>query len=320
MSTEQMSPVDKVAVLMVLLSPDASARMLQSMPEEQIRDVTAAMCKLGEIPRETREAVLREFYEMVKQSGETYFAGPDSVRKILQNAVGSEKATGLVNAVFRSDSFGFLKSAPMQSLADLLKDEHPQTAAVVMGQLTNEQAAELLSLLPERSRNEALKRSGSISAVRQEIMDEIGAVLAEELAAAGRQGAGAAAERLADIISLSSKAEADAMIADLQKSAPELAQEVLKRLVTFEKLLEMPDAAVQKVLRKLDQRTLATALAGAPQNISEKIYKNMTEEASKAMMEDIETMGQVSPKAVEEARRKVVKAIKSLAAGGEQDA
>lgn len=320
MSTEQMNPVEKVAVLMVLLSPDASARMLQSMPEDQIKEVTAAMCRLGEIPREVREAVIGEFYETVKQSGEMYFAGPDNVKKILQNAVGREKATGLVNAVFRSGSFDFLKTAPMQSLADLLRDEHPQTVAAVMGQLSNEQAAELLAMLPEGMRNEVLRRCGSIGAVPQETMAEIGEALEEALSGSGRQASSAAPERLADIISLSSKAEADAMMSDLHRSAPELAQEVLKRLVTFEKLLELPDPVVQKVLRKLDQRTLATSLSGAPQNICEKIYKNMTEEASKAMMEDIETLGAVSQKAVEEARRKVVKVVKSMISGGEQAA
>lgn len=316
MSTEEMTPVQKVAVLMVLLAPEASAKLLQGMGEDEIKAVTTAMCGLGEISSEVREKVLSEFYETVRNTGDTLFAGPESVKQILQNAVGREKAAGLVNAIFHSNSFEFLKTAPMQSLADLLKEEHPQTAAVVMGQLSSEQAAELLALLPEKTRGEVLKRSGSISEVSREAMTEIGLVLGEALSAA-KDGDTAAPERIADIISFSSKSEADAMLADLQQSAPELAEEILKRLVTFEKILSLPDAVVQKVLRKLDQRTLAAALSGAPQNISEKIYKNMTEEAAKAMMEDIETLGQVSPKAVEDARRKVVKAIKSLAEAGE---
>lgn len=308
-----MSAVDKVAVLMVLLEPEASTKLLQSMDEEQIKEVTSAMCRLGEIPRETRESVLAEFYETVHKSEDCTFAGPENVKHILENAVGRDKANGLVNAIFRSNSFDFLKSAPMKSLAGLLAGEHPQTVAVVMGQLSNEQAAELLSLLPERMRGEALKRSGSISSVSPEVMEELGRGMAEAIASAGA-GEDEAPGRIADIISLSSKAEADAMLADLQSSEPELAGEVMKKLVTFEKIVEMPDAAVQKILRKLDQRTLATSLKGAPQNVSEKIYKNMTEEASKAMMEDIETLGSVSEKAAEEARRKVVKAMKSYKA------
>lgn len=316
MSTEEMSPVDKVALLIMLLSPDASAKLLQGMDEEQIKAVTSAMCKLGDVPNEVREKVLAEFHAAVEQEGNSLLSGPDSVRKILQNAVGSEKATGLVNAIFRSNSFDFLAKAPMRSLADQIKDEHPQTVAVIMGQLSTEQAAELLALLPEKTRNEVLKRSGSISAVSEEAMAEIGELLKAAMSSV-KAGDGEAPERIADIISLSGKQEADAMLADLQRSAPELAQEVVKRLVTFEKILTLPDAAVQKVLRKLDQRTLASSLFGAPQNISEKIYKNMTEEASKAMMEDIETLGQVSPKVVEEARRKMVKAIKALSDAGE---
>jgi flagellar motor switch protein FliG len=316
MSTEEMSPVDKVALLIMLLSPDASAKLLQGMDEEQIKTVTSAMCKLGDVPNEVREKVLAEFHAAVEQERNSLLSGPDSVRKILQNAVGSEKATGLVNAIFRSNSFDFLANAPMRSLADQIKDEHPQTVAVIMGQLSTEQAAELLALLPEKTRNEVLKRSGSISAVSDEAMAEIGGLLKAAMSSV-KADDGEAPERIADIISLSAKQEADAMLADLQRSAPELAQEVVKRLVTFEKILTLSDASVQKVLRKLDQRTLATSLSGAPQNISEKIYKNMTEEASKAMMEDIETLGQVSPKAVEEARRKMVKAIKALSDAGE---
>lgn len=316
MSTEEMSPVDKVALLIMLLSPDASAKLLQGMDEEQIKTVTSAMCKLGDVPNEVREKVLAEFHAAVEQEGNSLLSGPDSVRKILQNAVGSEKAIGLVNAIFRSNSFDFLANAPMRSLADQIKDEHPQTVAVIMGQLSTEQAAELLALLPEKTRNEVLKRSGSISAVSEEAMAEIGGLLKAAMSSV-KADDGEAPERIADIISLSAKQEADAMLADLQRSAPELAQEVVKRLVTFEKILTLSDASVQKVLRKLDQRTLATSLSGAPQNISEKIYKNMTEEASKAMMEDIETLGQVSPKAVEEARRKMVKAIKALSDAGE---
>jgi len=286
------------------------------MDEAQIKAVTSAMCKLGEIPRETREKILAEFHDAVEQEGNSLFSGPDSVKLILQNAVGREKATGLVNAIFRSNSFDFLKTAPMQGLADLIREEHPQTVAVVMGQLSTEQAAELLALLPEKTRNEVLKRSGSISVVSEEAMAQIGEMIQAAMGSV-KKNDGEAPERIADIISLSAKQEADAMLADLQRSAPELAQEVQKRLVTFEKILTLSDASVQKVLRNLDQRTLATSLSGAPQNISEKIYKNMTEEASKAMMEDIETLGQVAPKAVEEARRKMVKAIKTLSDSGE---
>ena len=316
MSIEAMTQVQKVAVLMVLLSADASATLLQAMDEEQIKGVTSAMCRLGDIPAEVREKILTEFHDAVQLEGNSMFYGPESVKKILQNAVGREKATGLVNAIFQSNSFDFLKTAPMQSLADHIRDEHPQTVAVVMGQLSTEQAAELLSLLPEKMRNEVLKRSGSISSVSPEAMEQIGKVIKTAMTTV-KTGDTAAPERIADIISFSGKQEADAMMADLQQSAPELAQEVLKRLVTFEKILTLSDASVQKVLRKLDQRTLATSLSGAPQNISEKIYKNMTEEASKAMMEDIETLGKVSPKAVEEARRKMVKAIKNLTEAGE---
>lgn len=319
MSIENMTPVEKVAVLMVLLAPDASARLLQSMEEEQIKAVSAAMCSLGEIPREVREKVLDEFYETVHKAEDTFFAGPDSVKLILQNAVGREKATGLVNAIFRSSAFDFLKTAPMKSLAGLLESEHPQTAAVVLGQLSNEQAAELLSLLPEKMRGEVLKRTGAISEVSLEAMEQIGKVLEAGIGAA-QGGDDEGPERVADIISLSSKAEADAMLEDLRRADAAFAEQVVKKLVTFEKLAGLPDAAVQKVLRKLDQRTLATCLKGAPQDVSEKIYKNMTEEASKAMMEDIETMGQVSEKAVEEARRKVVRAMKSLAETGELQA
>ncbi len=316
MSIENMTQVEKVAVLMVLLSQEASATLLQSMDEGQIKDVTFAMCKLGEIPMEVREKVLAEFHDAVNQEGDSLFSGPENVKNILQNAVGKEKAIGLVNAIFQSTSFDFLKTAPMQSLADLVREEHPQTVAVVMGQLSTEQAAELLALLPETMRNEVLKRSGSISSVSAEAMEQIGKSIAAAMSSVKKEDT-KAPERIADIISFSGKQEADAMMADLQRSAPELAQEVLKRLVTFEKILTLPDDFVQKVLRKLDQRTLAAALSGAPQNISEKIYKNMTEEASKAMMEDIETLGQVAPKTVEDARRKVVKAIKNLSASGE---
>ena len=317
MSTENMSAVDKVAVLMVLLAPEASAKLLQTMDDAQITEVTAAMCKLGEIPRTTRESVLAEFYDTVHKDDGVTFAGPENIKQILQNAVGREKANGLVNAIFRSNSFEFLKSAPMKSLAALLAGEHPQTIAVVMGQLSNEQAAELLAQLPEKMRGEALKRSGSISGVSAEVMDEIGKGLSAAMEGADT-GEDEAPGRIADIISLSSKAEADSLMADLQSCEPELAGEVMKKLVTFEKIVEMPDAAVQKILRKLDQRTLATSLKGAPQNVSEKIYKNMTEEASKAMMEDIETLGNVSEKAAEEARRKVVKAMKSYKEEGAQ--
>lgn len=316
MSIENMTQVEKVAVLMVLLSPEASAKLLQSMDEEQIKGVTSAMCALGDVPGETREKILAEFNDAVQQEGESLFSGPESVRQILQNAVGREKATGLVNAIFQSNSFEFLKTAPMRSLADLIGGEHPQTVAVILGQLSAEQAAELLVLLPEKMRNEVLKRSGSISSVSEEAMAQIGKTISAAMSTV-KTGDTQAPERIADIISFSAKQEADAMLADLQQSAPELAQEVLKRLVTFEKILTLSDASVQKVLRKLDQRTLAAALSGAPQNISEKIYKNMTEEASKAMMEDIETLGQVPPKTVEDARRKVVKAIKNLAEAGE---
>lgn len=316
MSIETMGAVDKAAVLMVLLPPDVSSEILKGMEEAEMKQLTAAMCRLGEIPRDVREAVLAEFNQTLDQASEVTFARPDNIKLMLQNAVGREKAAGIVSSVFRPDSLGFLKTAPADKLAGALRGEHPQTVALVMGQMTSEQAAALLALLPEELRNSALSRSACISQPRAESMEIVGKALEAALSAGDNTG-NAAAGRIADILSLSSKAECDAMLSGLLKSDPALAEEVKRKMMTFEKILEMPDAAVQKVLRKLDQRTLARALKGAAQNICEKVYKNMTEEASKAMMEDIETMGEVSQQANEEAQRKIIRTMKSMSESGE---
>ena len=313
---EKLEGIDKVAVLLILLGPAASAQIFQSLNQDEIAAVSAAMARMREIPREMKEEVLSDFYGIFQDMKDATYAGPEYVEQLLRSAIGTERASDIFNAVFRSASFEFLKTAPMKSLAAILAKEHPQTVAVVMAQLGADQAAQVLGLLPEGLRIEAVRRSANLEHISTEVMEQIGKVLEAALGNA-KPGERTTAARLADIISLTSRQAGDGIMAGLKATEPVLAEDILKHMFVFEDVAQLPDAAMQKIMRAVDQRTLAVCLKGAAQKVSERFYRNMTEDASKALGEDVDSLGALPPKSIEEAQQKVVRTVRLLVETGD---
>lgn len=305
----ELKPIDKIAILLANLPAEVSSKILSNMSEKYIKDIAVAMYNLKDINPDDCNKVLEEFYEKLSNKENKFSIEKDMVKNLLKISIGEERAEDIIKDIDNENPFEFLNTVSMKKLADIIQDENEQVIALVISNLNPDQAAEFISLLPENKRKSALKKVKKVKDMDFNTIIEVGKIIREYLLDVKIKD-DKSAEKVADLISFMSKEMAEEAISVLKSEDEEFFNEVNKKLITFDKIVEYDDKLVQKIIRLVDQTTLAYALKNATQNTSDKIYKNMTAEASKAIMEDMESLVNISDKSIDEARRKFVKAMK----------
>lgn len=311
MAVDNLKPTDKVAIFLSNIPSDIASKILKNMDEKYIKEIVVSMYNLKDVSDDDTKKIIEEFYSKLLTTSESKKFNKESVKKLLENSIGEKKAMDIINEVYKENDFDFINNVPIKAIADFIKNENPQVIALVMNNLNIEQAVELASYLEPSIRKEAFKKFRNLKKMNPLVVAEISKNMKKFFSNA-KMEVDNSAEMVADIISFMSKEEANRSLEDLKNDDPIFYEEVNKKLVTFEKIVELDDRLVQKILRAIDQRTLAYSLKGAPQNVSEKIYKNMTEEAAKAIMEDMETLPNLGEKAIEDSRRKFAKVMKKI--------
>lgn len=305
----ELKPIDKIAILLANLPAEVSSKILSNMSEKYIKDIAIAMYNLKDVDPDDCNKVLEEFYEKLSNKDNKFSIEKDMVKNLLKISIGEKKAEDIIKDIDNENPFDFLNTVSMKKLADIVQDENEQVIALIISNLNPEQAVEFVSLLPENKRKAALKKVKKVENMDFNTIIEVGKVIREYLLDVNIKD-DKSAEKVADLISFMSKDMAEEAISVLKSEDEEFFNEVDKKLITFDKIVEYDDKLVQKIIRLVDQTTLAYALKNATQKISDKIYKNMTVEASKAIMEDMQSLVNISDKSIDEARRKFVKAMK----------
>lgn len=313
--------LQRSAILMLALGQDEAAEVFKYLTPKEVQRLGAAMTTVGNVNREQIEAVLGAF--RVETSGRVSLADSDEyIRTVLKKALGDDKATHLLDRILQGqDNAGIesLKWMDSASVAEMVRNEHPQIIATIMVHLEPDHASEILNLFPERLRNDVMLRIATLEGVQPLALRELNEVLTQLLSGGdrGKKSALGGVKTAANILNYMAGTLEAGVLANIREHDPDLAQKIQDQMFTFDNLLELDDRSVQLLLREVQSESLIIALKGTNQELKDKIFKNMSSRAAEALKEDLEAKGPVRLSEVEAEQKEILKIIRRLADEGQ---
>lgn len=319
---EELTMRQKAAVMLMVLGPQQAGSVVRHLDEDQIEVLSLELARLDKVTPEQREAVIREFYEVAIAQDFIAEGGVEHARRMLEEAFGNERAEEVVKRVVAAMQvvpFEFLKKADPSQVLSFIQDEHPQTIALILAYMPINNAALIISKLSSELRADVASRIAMmeqtppevIRRVEQVLEKKVSSLISQEMTQAGGPKA------LVDLLNRVDRSTERLIMDSLTESNPELAETVKNMMFVFEDIVHLEDRAIQAIMKEVDMKELATALKGTPQEVQEKIFKNMSERAVAMLKEDMEFMGPVRLRVVEESQQKVVAIIRKLEESGE---
>ena len=311
---------DKAAIFMLSLDAEHSSTLLEHMEDDEIKELSITMSNLGNIDATVVERLFVEFAEQISSTG-SLSGTLDNTERLLLGSLDKDKVD-LIMEEIRGPAgrtmWDKLGNVNEQVLANYLKNEYPQTVAVVLSKIKPDHAARVLSVLPENFAMEVIMRLLRMETVQKEVLDGVERTLRSEfmsnLSRTQRQDSH---EQMADIFNFLDRSTESRFMGALEERNSDSADRIKNLMFTFEDLTRIDQTGLQVLLRQVEKDQLAIALKGASDEIKDLFFKNMSERASKMMIEDMEAMGPVRVKEVDEAQSNVVNAAKKLADSGE---
>ncbi|HHV61036.1 MAG TPA: flagellar motor switch protein FliG [Firmicutes bacterium] len=320
--TSELTGKQKAAIIMVTLGPELSAQVFKHLNEDHMEQLTLEIANLRRVSPEVRRAVAKEFYQLCVARQYILEGGLDYARQLLERALGTSRAIEILSRLAVSlgtAPFDFVRNIDPKQLLSFIENEHPQTIALVVAHLKAEQAAAVLSGLPADLRADVAMRVATMDRTAPEVVRDVGKLLEERMASLGSEGFKAAGgvKTLVQVLNKVDRGTEKSILEQFEQKNPELAEEVKRLMFVFEDIIFLDDRSIQAVLREVDTKDLALALKAASAEVQEKIFKNMSERAASMLKEDMEFMGPVRLRVVEDAQQKIVNIIRKLEAAGE---
>lgn len=312
----------KVAILLACLGPEAASRVLAHLRDDEVDQITLDISGLSNVDPDTKAAVFDEFHQMAVAKRFVTQGGIEYAKDLLEKSFGSERAFEILNRLqssLQEVPFQFLKKADPAQISSFIQDEHPQTISLILAHLDPGVASIVLAALPQRVQSDVIMRIATIDRTAPEIVREVERVLERKMAAVFSQGftfAGGVKD-VAEILNRVERNTEKTIMADLQERDPELADEISRLMFTFDDIVYVDDAGIQKTLREIETKDLALSLKAANDDVKEKIFRNMSERAREMIKEEIEFMGPTRLKNVEEAQQKIVAVVRRLEESGD---
>ncbi|AIY04092.1 flagellar motor switch protein FliG [Planococcus sp. PAMC 21323] len=318
----ELTGIQKVAVLLVGLGPDTAVNLFKQLTEAEIDLLTMEIANVRQLPSSETEAVINEFYDMMMGQDYLNEGGLVYARGILEKALGKEKAIetiGRLSNRLQVKPFHFARKADPNQLLNILQHEHPQTIALVLSYLEAKQSSEVLSqLLPEKQA-EVARRIALMESASPEVIFQIEQILERKLSATGTQDYTAAGgvEAIVRVLNKIDLGTERAILSELEKENPDLVAEIKKRLFVFEDIINLDSRSIQRVVRDVNDSNLTFALKVASDEVKDSIYANMSTRRADLIREEIDVMGPVKLKDVENAQTSIVSLMRSLEEKGE---
>lgn len=314
--------LQKAAILLIALGPEQSASIFKHLKEEEIEELTLEIANTRSVTPQLKEAVINEFYEVCLAQQYIAEGGIGYAKELLEKALGAEKAVeviGKLTASLQVKPFEFIRKADASQLLNFIQDEHPQTIALILSYLPASQAALIISALPPDRQAEVAKRVASMDRTSPEIIQEVEKVLESKLASLVNQDYTivGGVDAVVDILNTVDRGTEKHIMETLEIEEPELADEIRKKMFVFEDILLLDDRAIQRVLRDVDNNDLAIALKGSNEEVQNAIFNNLSKRLAVMIKEDMEFMGPVRMKDVEDAQQKIVNIIRKLEDSGD---
>jgi len=296
--------------------------VLKLLPDEDIEIITAEVANTTRVEPEFKEQVLSEFMEMHQAHAYMLEGGVKYAKDMLERALGAARSVEIMRKLTESTAlkpFAFAKKVDPKQIAGVISEEHPQTVALILAYLEPEQSALILSLLTAEMRAEVAKRIATMERVSPEVLAELENVLSGKFTSFAQQDFAVAGgiKSLVNILNRVDRATEKMIFEQLERDDPSLAEEIRKRLFVFEDIIMLDDSAIQRVIRELDTKDLSLALKGAGAEVSQRVFKNMSKKAAEMLREDMEFMGPIRLRDVEEAQQRIVGIIRRLDEAGE---
>lgn len=320
---ESLKPRQKAAVLLLAIGPEAAARVLQHLSESEIEQISLEIATIGHVPAEVREAVLQEFRENLLANQYLTEGGLEYARRLLEKAVGPQKALDILDRLSASIQvrpFDFLRRSDPAQLLNFLQNEHPQTIALILAHLHPDQAALVLSSLPAERQVDVVRRIATMDRTSPEIVREVERLLERRFAAlVGQDFAHTGGiDSVVEVLTRVDRSTERSILEALRVGDPDLADQIKQRMFVFEDIVQLDDRSVQRVLREVDfNEVLPLALKTASEDVREKIFRNISKRAADMLRENIEFLGPVRLREVEEAQQRIVAVVRRLDEEGE---
>ena len=319
---EKLPGLQKAAILLISLGPERSAGVFKHLKEEEIEELTLEIANTRSITPQTKESVINEFYEVCLAQQYIAEGGISYAKELLENALGSDKALEVISKLTASlqvKPFEFVRKTEPSQLLNFIQDEHPQTIALILSYLTPGQAAQIISALPPERQADVAKRIATMDRTSPDVIKEVEKVLESKLSSLVNQDYTivGGVDSVVEILNTVDRGTEKHIMETLEIEEPELADEIRKKMFVFEDILLLDDRAIQRVLRDVDNNDLAIALKNANDQVQGAIFNNLSKRLAVMIKEDMEFMGPVRMKHVEEAQQKIVNIIRKLEDAGE---
>lgn len=319
---EDLTSRQKAAVLLMALGPEVSGKVVRHLEEDHIEALTLELARIEKVTAEQRQSIIDEFYEVAIAQDFIAEGGIEHAKQVLESAFGSERAGEImrkVAAAMQVVPFEFLKRADPAQVLTFIQDEHPQTIAMILAYMPMNSAAMILSKLPGELRGDVAARIALMEQTPPEVIRRVEQVLEKKVSAMVTQDMSQAggSKALVDLLNRVDRTTERLILESLGENSPELAEVVKNMMFVFEDILHLDDKSIQTILREVDTKDLATALKGVNPDVQNKIFKNMSERASTMLKEEMEFMGPVRLRVVEESQQKIVAAIRRLEETGD---
>ena len=317
MSLEGLTGVQKAAVLLITLGPERSAELFKHLKDEEIEELTLEFANTRSVSPEVKESVLSEFYQVCLAQQYIAEGGIGYAKQLLDKALGNERAQEVITKLTASlqvRPFEFVRKTDPSQLLNFIQDEHPQTIAMILSYLTSAQSAMVLGALPPEKQADVAKRIAMMDRTSPDVIKEVERVLERRLASLVNQDYTivGGVDAIVNILNTVDRATEKHIMESLEIEEPELADEIRKKMFVFEDILLLDDRAIQRVLRDVENSDLALALKNATEEVQNVIFKNLSKRLAAMIKEDMEFMGPVRMKDVEEAQQKIVSVIRKL--------
>jgi flagellar motor switch protein FliG len=314
--------LNDAALLLLAMGEDAAAEVLRQLSPKEVQKIGETMAQIRTTTQERVDEVLIRFQEYAAQQRSLVDDTDRYVRSVLIRALGEEKAALLLERILQgSDISGIegLKWMDPDSVAELIRNEHPQIIASILVHLERDQAAAVLGQLPDRLRSDVVLRIATLDGIQPSALRELNDVLSNLMAGGDRQKKMAlgGSKTAAEILNFLGGSAESGVLDAIREADQDLAQKIMDQMLTFEDLLKLDDRGMQLILREVQTDSLVVALKGADQSLRDKIFKNMSSRAAETLREDLESRGPVRISEVEGEQKEIMKIVKRLADEGQ---
>ena len=314
--------VEDAAIMLMSIGEEAASEVFKHLMPKEVQRLGETISKLKAVPRERYEAVVENFIALAGTEHMLVADSDEYVRSVLRKALGEEKASLLLERIMQgNDVTGIesLKWMEAQSVAELLRNEHPQIVAAIVVHLEYDQTSQVLKALPERMRNDVLMRVATLDGIQPAALKDLNEVLSTMLAGSDRTRKSqlGGVKSAAEILNMMGTSMETSVLDYIRESDDDLAQKIMENMFTFDDMIKLDDKAIQMVLKEVQSESLVVSLKGATPELRERVFKNMSSRAAETLREDLESRGPVRVTDVENEQKEMLKIVRRLVEEGE---